>query len=795
MQENRRDFLKWSAVASAFITSSVAANEINPLKSSDEEQIFIGACPVNCGSKCMLKAHVKNGVITHITSDDEGDDRYESRQIRACVRGRSTRYRYYNPNRLLYPLKRVGKRGEGKFKRISWDEALDEIASKMIEIKEKYGNEAFHILYHTGTIGSTMAGWLDGSYHRLLSLFGGYLNYHNSYSTAQIANGLTYFYGKNDGSDIENIAHAKLAVLFGSNHVETRMGGASIGYSMQEMIRKNHTKVIHIDPRYPDSMIGNCDEWIPIAPGTDAALVAGIAYTMIKENLYDKEFLDKFCIGFSAETLPKYAPTNASYMDYILGNGEDKTPKTPKWAESITKIPAERIIKLAREIASAKPCFIEQGWGVQRHQNGEQSSRAIATLACMSGNVGILGGNSGSRAGSSWNFDTTPMPCKNPVKTSIPCFLWYEAIRSGEKMNALEHGVRNADHLKAPLKVLFNLGGNCLTNQHADIKSTAEILEDENLCELIVDVNITKTHSNSYADIILPSALAFEYSDIVRVTMGDCSTRPYAIFAQKAIEPLGKTKTPYEICSLLAKKLGGDEFKTKFTENKSWDEWLEYLWNDTVSKYNFLPSFSEIKKSGFWKIDKPLEPKVAFKEFISDPESNPLNTPTGKIEIFSTKLYEMSKTWKLLPGQQINPLPVFEDALMGPRDPLREKYPLQFYGYHYKGRTHSSFWDSPAIREINPQEILINTIDAKARDIKTGDKVLVQNHIGKISGIAKVTTRVIPGTALTYQGGWAKFDKNGVDTGACINTLTSNQPTAIAKGNGVHSVLVEISKI
>ncbi|ASM40835.1 molybdopterin-dependent oxidoreductase [Campylobacter sp. RM12327] len=791
MRVNRRNFLKLSGLTGAYVMSA-SANELNPLK-NDEEKTFIGGCPVNCGSKCMLKAHVKDGIITHMTTDDDGDDTYENRQIRACIRGRSTRYRYYNPNRLLYPLKRVGKRGEGKFERISWDEAINTIASKMKEVKEKYGNEALYILYHTGTIGSTMAGWLDGSYHRLLSFFGGYLNYHNSYSTAQIANGLTCFYGTSAGSDIENLAHAKLAVLFGSNHAETRMGGSSIGYSLQQMREKNSTRIICIDPQYNDTMIGNSDEWIPIAPGTDAALIAGMAYVMIKENLYDKEFLDKYCIGFSKETLPEDAPENSSYMDYILGTGYDKTPKTPEWAERITRIPTSRIIKLAREIASTKPCFIEQGWGPQRHANGEQSSRAIATLACMTGNVGILGGNTGGRGGSSWNFDTTPLPFNNPVKTSIPCFLWYEGVRLGEKMTALEHGVRNADHLKAPIKIIFNLGGNCLTNQHADIQTTSKILEDESLCELIIDVNITRTHSNSYADIILPSALSFEYNDIVRVTMGDCSTRPYAIFAQKAIEPLGETKTPYEICTLLANKLGGREFEAQFTEKRTWDEWLEWLWNDTTKKYSFLPSYNEIKTKGFWKIDKPVKPRIALENFIKDPKSNPLNTPTGKIEIYSTKLAEMKKTWKLLPGQQIEPVPVFEDVLMGPRDPMREKYPIQFYGYHYKGRTHSSFWDSPAIRELNPQEILISKFDAKNRDIKTGDKVIVENHIGKISGIAKVTSRVIPGAALTYQGGWAKFE-NGIDVGGCINTLTSDQPTAIAKGNGVHSVLVEIRK-
>lgn len=792
MLVDRRNFLKFSALSSAFVATNSLCDELNPLNSS--EQIFYGGCPVNCQSKCMLKAHVKDGVIRHISTDDEGDDSYENRQIRACVRGRSTRYRYYNPNRLLYPLKRVGKRGEGKFKRVSWDEALSEIADKMKEIKAKYGNEAIYVNYATGTTGAMISRCTQGPWYRLLGLFGGFLRYHNSYSTAQIANGLTYFYGANVGSDILNLAHADLAVFFGSNAVETRMGGASMGYSMQEMARLGNVKIIRIDPKYPDSAIGACDEWIPIAPGTDATLVAALAYVMINENLYDKEFLDRYCVGFSKETLPQNAPENGSYMDYVLGNGDDKTPKTPEWAEAITKIPSQRIIKLAREIAGAKRCFIEQGWGPQRHQNGEQQSRAIATLACMIGSVGVLGGNTGAHAaGSSKTYDIVGLPYENPVKTSIPCFLWYEGIRLGEKMNAKEHGVKNAPNLKAPIKILFNTAGNCLTNQHANIKTTAEILENENLCELIVDINITRTHSNSYADFILPDAMHFEQDDFFRPGATYYGERPYILVAQKAVEPRGECKPVYEMCRLLANKLGGEAFEQEFTQGRSQLDWLRFIYDETRKKYEFLPSFEEIRAKGYWKASKAEKPLIALEKFRNDPENNPLKTPTGKIEIFSTKLYEMSKEWQLLPGQQINPLPVFEDVLIGARDPLRKDYPLQFYGYHYKGRTHSSFWDSPEIREINPQEILISTADAKARGIKTGDLVIAYNHIGKIRSTARVTSRLMPGVSLTYQGAWAKFE-NGVDIGGCINTLTSEQPTAIAKGNGVHSVLVEIKK-
>ncbi|PSM52982.1 anaerobic DMSO reductase DmsABC, chain A [Campylobacter blaseri] len=790
MQVSRRNFLKWSGISGTLAATTSFSKTVLP----EKQEEFVGFCPVNCGSKCLLKAHTKDGIISHITTDNTGNDSYEQRQVRACLRGRSTRYRIYNPNRVLYPLKRVGKRGEGKFKRVSWDEALTDIANKMNEIKLKYGNEAFYNPYGTGTIGSIMAGWLDGSFHRLLGVYGGYLGYHNDYSTGQIANGLEHFYGWAWGGDIENVKHAKLAVMFGSNPVETRMGGASTGYSFQEMARRGNTKVICIDPRYSDTMVGVADEWIPIAPGTDAALIAALAYVMVKEDLYNKEFMDKYCVGFTRDTLPEGAPSNGSYMDYIMGTGDDKTPKTPEWASKITQISSDRIVKLAREIASAEPCYIDQGWGPQRHQNGEQQSRAIATLACLTGNVGILGGGTGARSGSSKSYSLGSLSVNNPVKTTIPCFMWYEGIRLGSKMSALEHGVRGASHLKVPIKVMINTAGNCLTNQHACVSEISKILEDESLYELIVDINITRTHSNSFADYILPSAMVFEQEDLLQASMGKCSTMPYLAIGEKAIEPQGEAKSAFDICTLLAEKLGGKELKDKFTDGKTWEDWMRWSWNVAKDKNPFLPSYDEIKRRKIWKSPELVEPLVVFKDFREDPNANPLNTPSGKIEIFSSTLYDMSKTWKLMPGQKINPLPVFEDVIMGARDPLRKKYPLQFFGYHYKGRTHSSFWDAGVIREINPQEILINTLDAKQRGIKTGDTVIVRNDIGKIKGVARVTSRIIPGTAATYQGGWAKFDENGVDVGCCVNTLTTNQPTAIAKANGVHSILVEIEK-
>lgn len=788
MQQNRRDFLKWSAFFGGvcYAPIKICANTLD----NEAMQTKWAGCNVNCGTKCPIKVHTQNGVIKYVSTDDEGNDSYDKRQARACVRGRSSRYKVYGANRITRPLKRIGKRGEGKFAPISWEQAFDEISSKMKEIKEKYGNEAFFITYATGTTGTIINRCTRGPWARLLSVYGGYLNYHNSYSTAQIENGLKHFYGNAYiSSDVAQLKNSKLAVFFGVNQVETRMGGGGMGYSYQESLRQSGCKIIHIDPRYNDSMIGHCDEWIPIVPGTDAALVAALIYVMIEEKLIDRDFIDKYSIGFSENTLPNGAKSNSSYESYVLGLSDDKTPKTPEWASKITKIPARRITQLAREIANTKPCFIEQGWGVQRHSNGEQASRAIALLAFVSKNIGVSGTNTGARSGVSKVYDIQGMPFSNPIKDSIPCFLFTDAIYRGKEMTDLTDGVRGVKQLKQNIKFIFNTAGNCLTNQHSTIKQVKDILSDESLCECIVDINVTRTHSNNYADYILPDATLLEQEDFVRPSAGQYSNRPYIIYCQKAIEPVGECKPIYEMCLELSKRLG---IEKEFSEGRSQKDWLAYLYEESKKKNPLLPDFVTMQTKGLVKFDA-VEPKIGMKEFFDDPIANPLKTPSGKIEIYSTELAKMQKTWVLKEGQQIIPIPVFESQREGALDPLKEKYPLQFYGYHYKGRTHSSFWEIPEIREINPQEIWINPIDANARDIKTGDKIRVKNDLGVIEGIAKVTPKIIPGCAVTPQGAWAKFE-NGVDVGTCVNTLASILPTAISKGNGQHSILVEITK-
>ncbi len=470
---SRRRFVKVGAAGGLVATagglslpfSQAMASEQTAPTSTNKEKVVWSACTVNCGSRCPLRMHVVDGEIKYVETDNTGNDVYdEFHQVRACLRGRSMRRRVYNPDRLRYPMKRVGKRGEGKFERISWDEAFDTISDTMKRLIKDYGNESIYLNYGTGTLGGTMTkSWPPGAtlIARLMNCCGGYLNHYGDYSTAQIAAGLNYTYGGwADGNSPSDIENTKLVVMFGNNPGETRMSGGGVTYYVEQAREKSDARMIIIDPRYTDTGAGREDEWIPIRPGTDAALVNALAYVMIKEDLVDKPFLDKYCVGYDETTMPEGAPKNAHYKAYILGDGADGQPKTPEWAAQITGIPAARIVKLAREIAGAKPAYITQGWGPQRRSNGELASRAIAMLAILTGNVGINGGNTGAREGS-YSIPFVRMPTlTNPVTTSISMFMWTDAILRGPEMTATRDGVRGKDKLDVPIKMVWNYAGN-----------------------------------------------------------------------------------------------------------------------------------------------------------------------------------------------------------------------------------------------------------------------------------------------------------------------------------------------
>ncbi|WP_031522655.1 dimethylsulfoxide reductase subunit A [Siccibacter colletis] len=763
--------------------------------STHQDRKVWSACTVNCGSRCPLRMHVADGVIQYVETDNTGDDNYDGlHQVRACLRGRSMRRRVYNPDRLKYPMKRVGKRGEGKFERISWDEAYDMLVREMRRIISQYGNEAIYLNYGTGTLGGTMTrSWPPGEtlIARLMNCCGGYLNHYGDYSTAQIAAGLNYTYGGwADGNSPSDIENSKLVVLFGNNPGETRMSGGGVTYYLEQARQKSNARMIIIDPRYTDTGAGREDEWIPIRPGTDAALVAALAWVMINENLVDQAFLDRYCVGYDEKTLPAGAPANAHYKAYILGQGDDGVAKTPDWAARITGIPVARIVTLAREIAQTKPAFIAQGWGPQRHSNGELTSRAIAMLPILTGNVGINGGNSGAREGSyALPFERMPT-LQNPVETSISMFTWTDAIERGPSMTALADGVRGKDKLDVPIKMIWNYAGNCLVNQHSEINRTHHILQDETKCELIVVIDCHMTASARYADLLLPDCTASEQMDFA--LDASCGNMGYVIFADQAIKPRFECKTLYEMTSEIAHRMGVGE---QFTEGRDQEGWLRHLYARSRQAIPALPDFDTFRQQGIFKQRDPEGHHVAYQAFRSDPAASPLTTPSGKIEIYSAQLADIAARWTLPDGDRIDPLPVYSPGFEHHDDPLSARYPLQLTGFHFKARTHSTYGNVEVLKAACRQEVWINPLDARPRGIANGDTVRIWNGRGETRISAKVTPRILPGVVALGEGAWYDPDDKGIDRAGSINVLTSQRPSPLAKGNPSHSNLVQIAKV
>jgi len=351
------------------------------------------------------------------------------------------------------------------------------------------------------------------------------------------------------------------------------------------------------------------------------------------------------------------------------------------------------------------------------------------------------------------------------------------------------------------IKFIWNTQGNTLVNQHGGVNQIREILEDEKLVETIVVVDNQMTPSARFADYVLPDTMNQEIDDMQgdAYAVGDYN---YIVACPKAADILWEQKPNYWIMTEMAKRFGLEE---KFTEGRTQKEWIRWGYEQTLAKAAKqpdpikLPGFDEFWAKGFVKYHMGRDSGIVLKAFREDPEKHPLKTPSGRIEIYSERLAKIAETWELpkTKGQEIHPIPRFiaTAEMLGQGDPLEQKYPLEVYGYHGAGRTHSTYHNVPWLRALHPDELMINPIDAEPRGIKTGDKVRVFNDRGSLVIPAFVTARVIPHLVAMPQGAWYRPDEKGVDQGACFNVLTTLEATPLAKGNPSHTNLVQVEKI
>ncbi|MFC1934476.1 molybdopterin-dependent oxidoreductase [Chloroflexota bacterium] len=696
-------------------------------------------CCHDCGGRCVLRAHVKDGKIIRFETDNG-----EEPQMRACMRGRAYRQRVYSPDRLKYPLRRTGERGQGQFERISWDEALDTVASELIRVKETYGNSAILLAAAGGSSQGLLHG--RGPVARMLLHFGGFTRNWGSPSTEGALFASMATYGTiRTGNSREDLLNSHFIIMWAWDPArnildpETRLCLAKA--------REKGIKIVSVDPRYTDTAATFAHQWIPIRPSTDAAMLIAMAYVIITENLQDQAFIDKYTVGFD------------KYSDYLLGK-EDGVAKTPQWAEAITTVPAEVIANLAREYATRKPAALIASWGPARSAMGEQYSRAANVLTAITGNIGIPGGYAAGFMRAYSSRETKgPRGPRNPVEQGAPLRKdsLYKLRGGTNPTSARIHTSKICDAIlrgraggyPTDIKLVYagNLVSSCLNTHRA-----AEALKS---VEFVVIHEQSMTPTAKFADILLPANTFMERSDIAPPWLGS----PYYIYLNKVIDPLYETKSDLEICRELSKKLGIPEAFGDETE----DEMLRKL----ASNRNDIPDYDTLKHDGVLKIKLP-EPIVSFKKQIEDPEHNPFPTLSGKIEIYSEHLAEMN-------NPMIPPIPKYIETWESYNDPLAKKYPLQVITPHPKRSTHSILYNVPWLREVEEHKVWINPTDAAARNIRDGDSVLVFNDRGKVFIPARVTKRIMPGVVCLYEGGWYNPDEEGIDHGGCANVLTKDE--------------------
>jgi anaerobic dimethyl sulfoxide reductase subunit A len=767
---------------------------------TQEDRVVRVGCPAhNCGGRCLLKAHVRGGVIVRLETDDR-PDRVADPQLRACTRGRAYLRRQYHPDRLTHPLLRVGARGEGRFERIGWDQALDLLAGEIRRVRASYGNGALFVPYGTGSYNQT-----NGSQtaRRLLNLYGGCLGIWNSYSWGAINVATPTVYGTvRTGNQRQDWLNAKYILMWSWNPAEMR-DGTNSEYFLK-LARARGARVVCIDPRLSMSAASLADEWVPIRPGTDTAMMTAMAHVILTEGLHDADFVRTHCQGVDASQMPAGCEGAVSYSDYVLGT-RDGQAKTPAWAEPITGVPRETIARIAREYATLRPGVLYQGYGMQRRAYGEQVVRAGATLAALTGNVGVPGGWASGLAlqapdgGPFWNVFPVG---ENPVGAAIPCFLWTEAVLRGRDMGAKDgvvfdgpdggegsgsgaaavagRAVAADRRLSSDIRLIWAVASNALVNQHANVNRTARILADESLVEFIAVQDHFLTPTARFADLVLPVATQFE-------TWGVEDGWKYGdevLLMPPLVEPPGECRTDYRICADVAERLGIGEAYTGGRDERGWVEWVLDRYRET--RFTDLPSLDRMAASNQGVHSRPVtKPAVALADFRADPEAHPLPTPSGRIEVFSKALHDMADP----------AIPAVPQYIQEWESPFGDSaYPLQAIGHHTMARVHSTHDNNDWLEEAFPHRVFINELDARSRGIADGDEVRVWNDRGEMALRCRVTPRIMPGVVDIPQGAWWSPDDDGVDRRGCINVLTSERWTPLAHATAQHTVMVEVER-
>jgi anaerobic dimethyl sulfoxide reductase subunit A len=656
----------------------------------------------------------------------------------ACARGVGQIERTYHPDRLQYPMRRTGPRGSGQFERISWDQALDTVAREMLRVRATYGNAAILDGSRTGSM-SMLHGRVAAQ--RFLYMFGGCTELWSNMSAEAEIFAVRMTYGakadyKTSGREPSDYANSKLIVMWGWSPGDGTFGTSTMPYL--KWAKQQGVRIICVDPRRTETSRQLADEHIFIRPGTDAAALIAMAYVIVSENLRDREYCDRYVLGFDDDHLPEGAPAGASYRSYLFGI-TDGVPKTPEWAAAITGIAAETIRHLAIDFATTKPAALQAGYAPGRTDFGEQFHRAAYALAALTGNVGIAGGNSGTSNGATGRSGIKMLATgKNPIDARVSSPMLADLLVRGK-----------TGGYPADIKLIYSVGGD-LFNQAPNVNKMVAALDR---VEFIVGQDHFLTPTVRYADIVLPATTFWERNDVHTPWAGALH---YAIFMRQAIEPMYECRNDIDIFTELAQRLGIVGYN-----EKSEMEWLKELTADAVD------DFDAFMEQGVARFPAP-DDAVAFVREIRDPVNHKFSTPSGKIEIYSTVLAAKPDPYGL---GLIPPIPTW----IPPEGSASKAHPLVLCSPKSRARTHSIHGNQPHLARVDRDSVWLHPDDAAARGIIDGEQVRVFNERGATILPARVTDRIAPGVVSIKEGAWFTPGQGGTDTQGCANVLTADR--------------------
>jgi anaerobic selenocysteine-containing dehydrogenase len=700
-----------------------------------------GACPQDCPDTCAFIYHVEDGKLVEVT----GDPAHPMTRGGLCVKLKDFAEHHYNPDRLLYPMKRVGPKGSGKYERISWDEALSTIKSKWTEITDQYGSQAIMphaYLGNQGTANGLTAG--DAFFNRLGSTVAEKTYCESGSSTAWVMT-----VGPTGGLDVESLAYAKYIIVWGMNMVSTNLHAWPF---VLEAKRKG-AKIVVIDP-FRSRTAKQADWHIAIKPGTDAALALGMMNVIIQEGLVDYDYVEKYTLG--------YEELKARAAEFPVER-----------VSEITGIPAADIVKLAREYATTPPAAIREGVALERCPGGGDAVRAITCLPALIGAWRHVGG--GAVEMPIYEFPMSVAHVSRP-----------DWIKPGTRvLNELDLGAALTGKMKLdpPIKSVFVYNSNPVS-QAPDAGELVRGLQREDLFTVCSELFITDTAK--YADILLPSTMQAEQYDIM-VTWGHL----YIMLNQPAIPAPGECVANIDLFRKLAKTMGFSDEYWDLTD----EEWLtlSYDWSSPALEGITL---DVLKKEGWKRLN------VGMPDVRAPHAEGNFKTPSGKCE-FKSSMAEggnmVLDVWRsgyteMQVGGYVDPIPNYipPHEVIDSEPKKAAQFPLNLISPKPHAFLNTQYGnEGPQMKRQGEQRIMINPADAAIRSIANGAYVRVFNERGTFEAKADLTDDVGAGLIVTNVGHWPGLNR----TGTAVNSTTAPRHANLGQAGVYSDNRVEVERI